>query len=249
MSIYKNFVNEINKYINLEYLKLSSLGNIEDDEIYLIQPKNFNYDLKSILIVASFHGDEIAPVYSILDYIKNFNYDILTKVNVSFIPVVNVSGFKYIKRYNKWNEISNYGYCLDKKILSKEGKILIDNDDIIKKLSINGFLTMHEDHESENGYLYVLSKKLDSVIYNIRDIIKNNVGIIDDKTYNTKYDDMNTVKDGLIINHLDGTYENYLFNNNIEICLTSETPAKNVNLKIRIHTNIEIIDTFINSYL
>jgi hypothetical protein len=247
---YDLLISTIKENINDKYFDIKVLGEIENDNMYLITPKEFNKKLKTILIVSSFHGNEIAPVYALNEYIKDFNYNILKKVNVSIIPVVNVNGFKNDRRYNKWHEKSNYGYCLKTQKVSVEGQILLNNDDELKKLSKNGFLTMHEDNTKKNGFLYVMceDKTLPKVITDVRDVIKDNIGILKDKTYHTKYDDANVVKDGIILNHFDGTYENYIFKNGADFCLTSETPARDIDLKERIDTNVKVINTFVNNY-
>ena len=156
---YNLITSDIFKHIDSEKFTIEALGQIEDEQMILIHPKEPKKGLKNILILAGFHGNEIAPVHSIKEYLAKFDYSILDKVNVSFIPVVNISGFIRNKRYNKWNQLSNYGFLLKKPKLSVEGKILIEHDELLKELSKDGFLTMHENVDRKNGYIYLYSKK------------------------------------------------------------------------------------------
>ena len=176
---------------------------------------------------------------------NNYIQLVLDKVNVSFIPVVNVSGFVRNKRYNFKHQVSNYGFLLKKQKLSIEGKILIEHDKLIKELSKDGFLTMHENVDRNKGYLYLYSKEEESKLANsMIDVLKDNFEILQDMTYNGKYEDDFTVKNGIARTE-DGSYEDYLFKTNSKFSITSETPMKDTELEKRINVNKMLIEIFI----
>ena len=125
----------------------------------------------------------------------------------------------------------------------------MEHSDLLKELSKDGFLTMHENIDRSNGYVYLYSKhETEDVALEMRDELKKNFGILADDTYKTRFEGDITVKNGLIKCHDDGTFEDYLYKKGCPICITSETPIQDTTIEKRIKVNKALINIFIDNF-
>lgn len=247
-----DYYNELHKIVKENKLNYKVIGKIENYEIGIITPKKFDKKLPNILIAGGFHGDEPAGTLGLLEYLKN---DIVQKVNISFIPIVNPTGYMLNTRKNIFKEDPNRHYCedidtvniTDKKKPSKEGKILLKNLDDILKYSKDGFLTLHEDTDEKYFYIYVTDSLEDKdettkLIYDLRETMDKYF-----KTDNNKKIEGYKSEHGIIRYSFVGAFEDYLFLNGVKRVICTETPAEE-NLEDRIKCNFEIINNFIKFY-
>ncbi|MBC8457362.1 MAG: succinylglutamate desuccinylase/aspartoacylase family protein [Deltaproteobacteria bacterium] len=135
---------------------VQKLGNTGSDPIILVTPKELNSG-PNLLIAAGFHGDEPAGCWGILHFLETVSPDLLSKSNLSFLPLVNPSGFRHGKRTNDGGENPNSGFChtnSGQPEPSREGLILVKHLPMLKSLAKDGFLSLHEDIELEQFYIY-----------------------------------------------------------------------------------------------
>jgi hypothetical protein len=216
------------------------------------------YDKKKphILIAAGFHGEEKAGPLAILKWLES--KQIPTKIDVSFIPVVNPVGFNIGKRYNNQNQKSNCGFIHSElgDAPSAEGQILLANEIILKKLSRNGFLDLHEDVTVNEYYIYDYEKngQPSEVAKAVRDVedrffprYGDGNGVVTDGStvVLNGQAEPSTVKEGIVFNLFDGSYEDLRMHTGSRHALATETPAKGVRISKRINANMAIIDKFI----
>ena len=229
------YYNELRKIVKKSGLNITTLGKVSNEKIYLIN----NNNEKGILIASGFHGNESAGPWSILKYLKE------TKNigNVSFIPIVNPTGFKVCKRYNMYGEDPNRGFtdaeeCKTK--LSREGKILFKNINLLNESSKLGILTLHEDCDKDDCFVYCYKNK--KVARRVKKSLLKYFNQLKDGSIDPSLTDAISV-DGIIKDCHDGSLEDY-FSDKIAQCITSETPGRK-NIQDRIDAGVEAIKTFI----
>jgi hypothetical protein len=247
-----NYYQELHKIIKDNKLNYKVIGKVSDYEIGLITPKKFNKKLPSLLIAAGFHGNEPAGILGLLEYLKK---DTSPKVNVSFIPIVNPTGYMLNTRENYLKENPNRNYCHDQTLPekakglkpSKEAKILIENLDELLECSRDGFLTLHEDNDKEKYYIYMTDS--------IDNEYETNKLITYLKKSLSKYfkiDMGSTIEgdeaeNGIIKYAFCGSFEDLLYLKGIERTVVTETPGK-MDINDRIKANRDVISKFIEFY-
>jgi len=236
---------------------LCVLGEVETKgdvhQIWLLRTRNsVDHEDPKMLIVSAFHGEEKAGPYSILKWMKNCDQNILKKVDLSFIPIVNPIGFKRNTRYNTLGEKTNCGFCHpeNKESPSREGQILINNIDLLRPLAEDGFLSLHEDISAKEFYLYTFdeSKKSGEFTIGMRESLQkffpkalDGVRVIVDTGVGP------FVKDGIINHHKlhDGSFEDWLHHLGVPRIVVTETPGT-YQLRRRINAGVYAINKFIN---
>lgn len=248
-----NYTNRLLKVTAKKKLWLSILGEVEDRPIWLIRT-NMLYDKKKphILIAAGFHGEEKAGPLAIMRWLET--KQIPSRIDLSFIPVVNPVGFNTGQRYGNSALKTNAGFCHPEigDAPSPEGQILLINEGNLKKLARNGFLSLHEDITTKEYYCYSYEPydKPSDFIRTIRDVedrffgrYKDGNGVITDCS-SVLYPDRAIVYEGLVHNLCDGSYEDFRMHQGCKHSMATETPGL-LRISRRIGANMAIIDKFI----
>ncbi len=238
----KKYYKELFKFIKKRDLKIITLGKTSNEKILLINSKRINKKNKNILIAGSFHGDEPAGSWGILEYIIKSKKTIFNKINISFVPIVNPIGFKNGNSRNLENRNPNRHFT-DKSLikLSTEGKILKRNIKLIKYLAKDGFLTLHEDYGQKKFYIYSFEKTRGPGLFS--KCMLESGGKVFGKAKSGIIDGC-LIKEGIIFKEYDGSFEDYLFRLGVPITICSETPRKK-SIDLRIKASEEIIKEFI----
>lgn len=236
---------------------LRILGAVSGHKIWLIRTRDYyvpDYEHTDprLLIVAGFHGEEVAGPLAILKWLKTHDENVWKKIDLSFIPIVNPYGFAKGTRYGESGKKTNAGFCHTKELEgepSPEGQILIDSISIIRPLAQDGFLSLHEDKSERGYYLYTFEHGPEPGKFTQglkREIGKHFHRPVDGIRVFTdaqkEYGPM--VKDGLIYRLCDGTFEDWLFHLGVPRCAVTETPGK-YRLARRVEAGVAIIDKFI----
>jgi hypothetical protein len=239
-------------------LWLCPLGKVEEFPIWLVRT-NMIYDKKRphILIAAGFHGEEKAGPLAIMRWLES--KQIPKNIDISFLPVINPVGFNIGQRYNNKGQPSNGGFCHPEigDAPSEEGQILIANETNLKKLARDGYLDLHEDVTQDEYYVYTyekgrtepceFTKKIRDVEDRFFSRYGDGNGVVTDGTKVVLYGQTEpaTVKDGIVFNLCDGSYEDLRMHTGSAHSLATETPAKGVRISKRINANTAIMDKFI----
>ena len=248
------FSNDVNTF-NLELRKcieeknfsfevLGTLNNDLKDEVVLISKKNGD-NLPNLLISAGFHGEEPAGVWAILKFLILLNEDDLKNINIAFLPLVNPSGIRANHRYNYLGENPNSNFChvtdINKKP-SEEGRLLLKHLNKLKDLAKDGFISLHEDEDFEEFYLYTFEKSdtpggfsnmlREAEVKFFKPVPNGNV-------------EKDEVINGIIYKACDGSFEDMMFHHGIPRTACTETPGK-LDVNLRIEANLNIIKQSIN---
>jgi hypothetical protein len=126
--------------------------------------------------------------------------------------------------------------------LSEEGKIIIHSIYKILPTAVDGFLTLHEDHTNEQFYLYYFSDSINvpDKIDELLSIGSTHFGLVRDGSY----EDV-PIKDGLVKNLHDGTFEDFMFHRGTPLSVCTETPG-NGDINKRMAATSDIIESFIS---
>ena len=219
-------------------LRTIILGCVKEFPLILLTPTHKVE--RNILIAAGFHGEEPAGVLAINEFIgTNSN------VSASFLPLVNPTGFYSNHRYNDYGQNPNNGWCHTEsgiQELSYEGEMIQSNIGLIKSLAIDGFISLHEDCDETKFYLYTFEHS------NEPGDFSNTLRNAELKHFDHLPDSILAgaqVKNGIIFNEHDGSFEDYLFHEGIQKTACTETPGQ-LPIEKRVKANIDIIKTFIN---
>lgn len=233
--------NDFNFNIKSLYLNNSPDGN---GVIFITPSKRVKGP--DLMISAGFHGEEIAGPWGLLYFIEKASPEDFYGVNISFIPLLNRYGFKWCIRENFEGINCNRGFNNNvNQAKSKETLILLDNLNNLIKESKNGFLTLHEDYDSEKSYIYTYEHRRNPGIFSrhMRNELRRNF-----ECYPDGFDeDIGDIKNGIIFNLFDGTFEDLLFRNGVSKAVCTESPGKK-NLIDRVRGNSNIIKAFISFF-
>jgi hypothetical protein len=221
--------------------KITILGNIDNKPMLCIQPKIINHD-KNILITAGFHGEERAPCWGLLLWLRELS---LIKANITIIPVVNPDGFSKGTRYNQWNEIDNDGFIDENPNLSHEGKILWKCKQQLIFAAKDGFISLHESPRQSGCYYYLLAEKNIPALDEAFKKAVSPLTILPNGKYHNELEGSYTVHNGCVLNQKDNSFEHYLKLHEIPICITSETSMISTSFKNRVVVTQRIIHLFI----
>ena len=197
-----------------------------------------------LLICGGVHGDEIAGPLGILKFLEQCNYSDLYSVNLNFIPVV--SPIAFMKRRYSYGQ-TNCGFVPTfKDKLSVEGKVLMKNYSLLKQCAENGFLSLHETLDEKGFFLYFYGETSEyQDALDERDEGKKFFHIVPSgtKTYEPNCPD-GYIRQGIVHNMFDGSFEHRLSIDGVPICIVTETPGKE-SIENRITATVALISNFI----
>lgn len=236
----------LNKIDKSKY-DIIELGQVAEKGMYLFKPKIMNYDWKNILVVSGLHGEEVGGPWGLCKFVTDGLLD-KCQANVSFIPVLNPDAFSMGTRYNRWNETSNRLFDANQNYESKEVVIILKHIDLLVSLAKDGFLTMHENTKQDKFYFYLYANRVPHKLCDaLRKVGTSHFDLLEDGHYETEYEEEYTIIDGMSYLIMDSSFESYMYENGIPICVTTETPIKKDNIKKRIEANKDLMKAFIDS--
>lgn len=122
-----------------------------------------------VLLACLFHGDE--NCLDVIFHYMRFGYK---DISLSFIPIVNQYGYINNIRENEKGENINNSFIHTK--TTDESQAILDNIDLIKECSADGFASLHMDKNSTENYTHLwiqrepseeILKKLNVKDYNV----------------------------------------------------------------------------------
>jgi hypothetical protein len=257
MAALKSYFSEMTRHCAAKRFWLTPLGYVDDEPIWLIRTRlNRSHNDPKILIVSGFHGEEIGGPYAVLKWLKDCNSTILKDIDVSLIPIVNTWGFAKGSRYGSTGGPNNCGFChfdveLDE--IKPEGIVLRDNIDILRLMAKDGYLSLHEDANEKRCYVYRYEEceEPSPIVVEMRDLLSKHFhsiareGVEVDTGLRGK---KAQVVEGIVHNHCDGSFDDWMMHLGVPRVIVTETPAK-CQLKRRINAGKEAIDKFIEVIL
>ncbi|MBI3441690.1 MAG: M14 family metallocarboxypeptidase [Proteobacteria bacterium] len=205
---------------------IESLGKLGEFDLFFCAPKKIDPAKKNILISGGFHGEEPAGSWGIVHFLETATAEELNSANLFFMPLVNPTGFNVNRRHNDWDEDPNQGFSgADGKKPSREGQILVDHLDRLLKAAADGFLTLHEDSDMKQSYLWTYedASKPGPVTDGLLKVLGEHFPIFSGDMPNRGV--VVDIKDGIGFNVFDNSFESMLVKLGVPYSATPETPA------------------------
>ena len=128
-----------------------------------------NKNTKKYLFLSGIHGNEIAPVYAMKEFIQYLDsVELITNIAIDFIYILNPYGFEYNIRHNGNGIDINRDFI---KLETLETRHLIDST---KNIKYDGMYDFHEHGSTKGFMLYFYSKNNLILAKNFLDIMHNN---------------------------------------------------------------------------
>lgn len=217
-------------------LQVETLGWVGDEPIWL-----FRSTKPSLLVAAGFHGEEPAGCWGILRYLENLA-ERGTVCPISFLPIVNPTGIRAGRRRNDWGENPNDGFChTQDEQPSREGRILIESLDTLLPLAKDGFISLHEDIDATEFYLYTFETGESPGEFS-RTLIDIESSYFSPMPDGRIVDSI--IRNGVIFKECDGSFEDYMFHAGVPRTACTETPGA-LDLELRVRANAAIIEGFV----
>lgn len=222
------------------------LATLPEGDISLYQSVNQEAEVPRVIIAAGFHGEEPAGSWGILDFLREGSTALLDHIAISILPVVNLSGWSLGQRLNTRGENPNRGFCAGMDdIPSEEGKHLLRHSAFFQKSASHGILTCHEDILHDRAYLYSFERASSPGPFStaLVDELELTFPLVSDE----KIDGCKCQK-GLIFNHIDSSFESWLFKLGADVAACTETPGC-APFDDRVKANRQAVRAFISAIL
>lgn len=223
------------------------LGVVGGDSIYLLCPPSTGRR-PHVLVSAGFHGEEPAGCWGILNFLETANDNLFLQCSISFLPLVNPTGTRQGRRHNEWGENPNIGFChtpSGRPEPSREGTILVKNIEVLKKYGHDGFLSLHEDIDCTEFYIYTFEKGISPGEFSVA--LKNT----EERFFKPMPDGIfegGNVTNGIVFNHCDGSFEDLMFHEGIPHTACTETPGR-LDFSLRVKANAELVKSFVKFHI
>lgn len=178
----------------------------------------------ALLIAAGFHGEEPAGPWGLLRFLDTAPDDWFARARLSFLPLVNRTGFAAGRRFNAWGENPNRGFTANPRgeTPSREGQLLLAHAARLQQLGRDGVLSCHEDVLQQHGYVYSFEHAAQPGPFSLtlRDSNARFFTLLADGEV-----DGCPVQDGLVFNHRDSSFEAWMLQNGAARTACTETPG------------------------
>lgn len=220
-----------------------SLGEAFGTPLWLLTREPPGRDRPSLLIAAGFHGEEPAGPWAVLRFLDQCDEALLDTARLGVLPLVNASGFSAGQRHNAADENPNRGFAPDEDGIapSAEGRLLLACADRIAALGRDGVLACHEDALLDCAYVYVNESGAHPGSFGkaLRDANARYFPLHPDGSV-----DGCPIRDGIVFNHRDSSFESWLMRLGAARSACIETPGQ-ASIERRILAQVEMIATFV----
>jgi hypothetical protein len=204
-------------------LNVEDLGPPGDLPLLLLSNHAANDTGQRLLISSGFHGEESAGPWGILAFLESVDDSLLASVQLTVLPLVNVSGFREGRRFNDLGENPNRGYLAGAEACSREGRILLAHGYRLGRAARDGLLTCHEDVLLSHCYVYG-NEPHDTPGAFSRGLLSVNASFF--AVHPDGEVDSCPVKEGIVFNHEDTSFESWLLREGARRAACVETPGQ-----------------------
>jgi len=227
-------------------LQIDPLGWFDSYPLLFFHRDNSQKEKEGRLIAAGFHGDEPAGPWGVLSFLNSLPLALIQDRKVGILPLVNPTGLNQAARRNRWGEDPNRGFChpeLGIPSPSFEGQILLRHLDLLIDYAGGGFLSLHEDIDELEYYIYTFHKNETDLEYTPA-LMQSLEAFFPPYSQNTV--EGQPIAGSVVSNYCDGSFEDLLFHKGIHFTACTETPAK-TDFQTRVQANQKLIETFLRS--
>ncbi len=202
-------------------LLLQTLGTPLGEPLWLLRRAGRELGAPCRLVASGFHGEEPAGPWGLLRFLQGVQPAALDAVHLSLLPMVNATGFAAGTRFNAQGDNPNRGYTGLVRP-SAEGRLLRQHGPTLASVSQHGVLSCHEDVQADKAYLYAFERGTKPggqaqrlLQANLRHFEPQPDGMVDGCM----------VLGGMVFNHHDGSFEDWLFGLGATFAFCVETPG------------------------
>ncbi len=204
-------------------LQQHTLGTVWGEPLLLLTRAAKNAAAPRRLVACGFHGEEPAGPWGLLRFLQRVQAAQLDGVHLTLLPLVNATGFAAGTRFNAAGENPNRGFAGDGSTApSAEGRLLMQHAARLRAASSDGVLSCHEDVMVDDAYIYAFERAPEPgpqaqrlLQANLRHFVQHPDGLVDGCR----------LQSGVIFNHHDGSFEDWLFGLGAAFAACVETPA------------------------
>jgi hypothetical protein len=204
--------------------ELKTLGTVSAEPLLMLRGGAIAPSAPRLLIASGFHGEEPAGPWGVLEFLESANQELLCRVRLTVLPLINVTGFRAGTRFNTHGENPNRGYLnLPGENPSHEGRLLLDHRDLLLDAARDGLLTCHEDVLLSHGYIYGCERAAEPGTFSQTLLAANAAhfpvhpdGTVDDCP----------ISGGIVFNHHDSSFESWLMELGVARAACVETPGQ-----------------------
>jgi predicted deacylase len=219
------------------------LGKTGGEPIYLLERAAGKPAAPHLIVASGFHGEEPAGPWGLLKALITLDEHTLDCAHLAVLPVVNVTGFARGTRLNHRNENPNRGFLqsIDGIQASEEGAILLAHATRLIAGGHDGVLSCHEDQALSHAYVYANAAA--DVPGELARALCRRAGEFFPLHPDGVVDGAN-VKDGIVLNQTDSSFESWLLKNGAVQTYCTETPGQH-DFDQRVSANAAMIALFI----
>lgn len=238
------FWHELNAVVRAGGWRVFEMGPVMGHPMPLLGRAASRPDAPNLLIAAGFHGEEPAGPWGLLRFLGSAQMrTTLELVNLAVLPLVNATGFAAGRRFNDRGENPNRGYSPgpDARALSVEGKVLKRHWAVLRRLGAHGVLACHEDRSVTRSYVYTYEpgRRPGPFSRSLAHALSRYSALHPNGTLNGC-----PVRDGVIFNRHDGSFESEMARQGVPATACLETPGMSP-LAVRIQAQAHAIETFV----
>ena len=223
-------------------LQQQTLGSALGEPLWMLTRAARHMAAPHRLVACGFHGEEPAGPWGLLKFLQRADASALDPVHLTLLPLVNCTGFAAGTRFNAEGDNPNRGFSGAGVAPSAEGRLLLQHASTLAAASRDGVLSCHEDVMTAHAYLYAMEKadtpgpRAQRLLQaNLRHFAQHPDGLVDGCA----------VKDGVIFNHHDGSFEDWLFSLGASFAACVETPAQQA-FEHRVAAQADMVAAFLS---
>jgi hypothetical protein len=223
--------------------ELKTLGTACGEPLLMLRCGAIAPSAPRLLVASGFHGEEPAGPWGLLEFLEAADQELLSRVQLTLLPLINVTGFRAGTRFNMHGQNPNRGYLsLPGENPSNEGRLLLDHGDLLLEAARDGLLTCHEDVLLSHGYIYACERAATPGEFSQTLLAANAAhfpvhpdGAVDDCP----------ISGGIVFNHYDSSFESWLMELGAARAACVETPGQHP-IERRIAAQRAMIEAFLD---
>lgn len=197
----------------------------------------------SVLVAAGFHGEEPAGPWGLLQFLGSKRVRLADDVRLAVLPLVNATGFAAGRRFNDLGQNPNRGYGRGdmRRHRSLEGQALRRRWRSLLRLGADGVLSCHEHREASHAYAYTYEhlKRPGAFSRELVNALALHLPIHPDGMV-----DGCRVRDGVVFNRTDGSFESQMAVDGVPATACLETPGLRP-FAARVRAQAQAIEAFV----